>query len=397
MFSPEDGPAFIVLTDGNFDLHQQGSADQRRFKKRVEEAVKKNLPGVIARENIILSDGEKIIKIPIHDIELPHFRHGKNDKGRYPGEIGVGQGSGQPGRVIGGVDSDGSGKGKGAGNLPGIDYFEADYTIDELAGYVYESLGLPFIKPKPQHEIESEDVNFSDIRKKGPISNLDKRRTIKENLLRNALAGHPRFSNISEDDLRFKTWETTTKPQTRAVVLAMRDVSSSMGEFEKYITRSLYFWAVRYLRSQYDNVDIVFITHHTDAKEVNEDTFFNLGESGGTRASSAYKLALDIMKERYPSALWNRYPLHVSDGDNWGELDNSQCLKYVQDMLNKEDCSAFGYFEIRKHGMSSLSTLMSAFQTFSNPHLITARINKNEDVYPALQQFFDPKKQDVVN
>ena len=72
----------------------------------------------------------------------------------------------------------------------------------------------------------------------------------------------------------------------------MRDVSGSMGDFEKYISRAFYFWMVRFLRTKYSTVQIVFITHHTEAKEVDEETFFSLGESGGTRVSSAYQLCL---------------------------------------------------------------------------------------------------------
>ena len=91
-----------------------------------------------------------------------------------------------------------------------------------------------------------------------------------------------------------------------------------MGEFEKYITRSFYFWMVRFLRQKYDHVRIVFITHHTEAREVDEDSFFKLGESGGTRVSSAYQLAVDVIKERFDPQFWNIYPFHFSDGDNWG-------------------------------------------------------------------------------
>ena len=72
-----------------------------------------------------------------------------------------------------------------------------------------------------------------------------------------------------------------------------------MGEFEKYIARSFYFWMVRFLRTKYNNVQIVFISHHTEAKEVTEEEFFHKGESGGTQVSSAYELALQIIQERY--------------------------------------------------------------------------------------------------
>ena len=145
-----------------------------------------------------------------------------------------------------------------------MDYYEAEITVEELAALVFADLGLPFLKPKGRQEIESETVRFNEIRKRGIMSNLDKKRTIGENLRRNARLGQPGFFGLSNDDLRFKTWERDVKYETNAVVIAMRDVSGSMGEFEKYITRSFYFWMVRFLRTKYNHVRIVFLTHHTD-------------------------------------------------------------------------------------------------------------------------------------
>src|SRR5690606_36119176 len=98
-------------------------------------------------------------------------------------------------------------------------------------------LGLPDLRPKSRREIVSEDVRFNDLRKKGIFANLDKRRTILENIKRNALQGEPRFSGIKNDDLRFRTWDQEVRHEVAAVVIAMRDVSGSMGEFEKFITR----------------------------------------------------------------------------------------------------------------------------------------------------------------
>ena len=47
---------------------------------------------------------------------------------------------------------------------------------------------------------------------------------------------------------------------------------------------------------------MVFIRHHTVAKEVDEEEFFHSRETGGTVVSSALELMHDIMRERYPSA-----------------------------------------------------------------------------------------------
>ena len=273
--------------------------------------------------------------------------------------------------------------------MPGIDYYEAEITVDELAALVFEDLGLPFLKPKGHAIVESEDVRFDEVRKTGPMSNLDKRRTIRENLMRNAQGRPAGFGGLTNDDLRFKTWERHIREESNAVVIAMRDVSGSMGEFEKYITRSFYFWMVRFLRTRYTQVQIVFVTHHTEAQEVDEDTFFNLGESGGTKVSSAYQLALDIANERYPASEWNTYPFHFSDGDNWGEVDNQRCLDLVKALLDRSN--AFGYGEIQEGGRRSPSTLMSAFGQIRDPHFIGVTITRKEDVYPALKQFFSTR------
>jgi hypothetical protein len=232
-------------------------------------------------------------------------------------------------------------------------------------------------------------VRFDEIRRKGVMSNLDKRRTLLENLRRNAVHGDPHLRGISNDDLRFRTWERRPRPESSAVVIAMRDVSGSMGEFEKYISRSFYFWMVRFLRTRYETVQIVFITHHTEAKEVDEEAFFNLGESGGTKVSSAYQLASDIVAERYDPSQWNIYPFHFSDGDNWGEMDNQRCLELVRALLEKS--AAFGYGEIQEGGRRSNSTLMSAFDAVQDERFIRVTIASKEEVYPALRTFFAPR------
>jgi len=217
------------------------------------------------------------------------------------------------------------------------------------------------------------------------MANLDKKRTIKENLKRNASHGDPTFHGINSDDLRFKVWEKTKLLQSNAVVIAMMDVSGSMGEFEKYIARSFYFWMVRFLRTKYNNVQIVFISHHTEAKEVTEEEFFHKGESGGTQVSSAYELALQIIKERFNPDDWNIYPFHFSDGDNlpW---DNDRCVQLVTRLM--ELCNIFGYGEIREGHYRSPSTLMSAYNKINDKKFNSVTISDKKEVYPALRKFF---------
>jgi len=380
----------VSLSRHDWSLHRKAPADQARHNEKVKEAIKSNLADIVAEEAIITSDGNKVVKVPIRSLELPHFRYDTNRKDH----LGQGNGDSQVGDVIGQAPGQaGPGKGKGAGDLPGVDYFDAEVTIDELADIMFEDLALPNLEQKQAQQIESTVIRFNDIRKSGPMSSLDKKRTILENIRRNAKMGMPKVGGIKNDDLRFKTWTEDVRFENNAVIIAMRDVSGSMGEFEKYISRSFYFWMVKFLRRKYNQVQIVFITHHTEAKEVDEQTFFTLGESGGTKVSSAYRLALDIIAQRYNPHDWNIYPFHFSDGDNWGETDNRLCVDLVHEMLQK--CNVFGYGEIRQGGYGSLSTLMSAFQNVKDPKFIGVTIEDKSGVYPALRQFFSPRQSGV--
>ncbi len=382
----------VSLSKQDWSLHRKGPIDQARHNQKVKEAIKKNLADIVSEEAIITADGNKVVKVPIRSLDLPHFRFDN----RRNQQSGQGNGNSKVGDVIGGSDQQGQGPGKGrkAGDQAGIDYYEAEITLDELAALVFEDLGLPNLEDKGKAEVTSPDVRFNEVRKHGPMSNLDKRRTLLENLRRNARDGHAVVGGVNNDDLRFKTWVPDIRQETNAVVIAMRDVSGSMGEFEKYISRSFYFWMVRFLRTKYDHVQIVFVTHHTEAKEVDEEAFFNLGESGGTKVSSAYQLALDIIHDRYPPALWNIYPFHFSDGDNWGEVDNQRCLDLVRQMLTM--CNLFGYGEIQEGGRRSISTLMSAFQHLDDPKFSGVTITSKEDVLPALRKFFSTRGEAVA-
>ena len=543
-----------TISHHDWSLHRKGSIDQERHKQKIREAIKKNLGDIVSEESIILSDGKKVIKVPIRSLEEYRFRY---DPGRQQ-HAGEGDGKSKVGDVVASEPRPGRGKRGSAGNEPGVDYYEADVTVDELAAMIFEDLGLPFLEEKKMAEMESETIRFNDVRKVGPLANLDKKRTIRENIKRNAAKGNPHFGGIKDDDLRFKTWEKTVKYQSNAVIIAMMDTSgchtaghhiemadgsykdvseiavgdevaclnletlekttshvvetftktashtlairtedawlrataehryfvydepsnqiiekhagelvagdklirvsgfesdvssgtllrtgmagrtatlvreatsakmaqrglvvsavksisrieepiqvydfgvaehhnyiidgmlshNSMGEFEKYIARSFYFWMVRFLRTKYNNVKIVFISHHTEAKEVSEEEFFTHGESGGTQVSSAYELALQIIGERFNPDDWNIYPFHFSDGDNlpW---DNERCVGLVQQLM--ERCNIFGYGEIREGHYRSPSTLMSAFNKIQDRKFISVTISDKTEVYPALRRFF---------
>jgi sporulation protein YhbH len=377
-------PLFIVSRE-DWSLHRKGYQDQTRHQQKVREAIKQNLPDLVTEENIITQHNRQIIKVPIRSLDEYRFRYNYN-KSKH---VGQGDGDSQVGDVLGTDPSaQGQGKGEGAGDQPGDDYYEAEISMEELQSMLFEDLELPHLEEKQKDNIQDEDVRFTDIRKKGIMSNIDKKRTILENLRRNANSGHPGIYRISPDDLRFKTWEEIVIPRSNALIIAMMDTSGSMGSFEKYIARSFFFWMTRFLRTKYEKVEIVFIAHHTEAKEVTEEEFFTKGESGGTICSSAYQKALEIIDRRYPPANYNIYPFHFSDGDNLTS-DNERCVKLIEQLLQR--CNMFGYGEVNQYNRSS--TLMSAYRHIQIPKFQHCIIREKGEVYKALRTFFTKPKE----
>lgn len=378
----------MSIQRNDWSLQRKGIIDQERHKERVREAIRKNLGSIVSNEAIILSDGKRTVKVPMRALDEYKFRFDYRKKKH----IGQGDGKTRVGDVIGRESQPGQGTGGQAGQEAGAEYYEAEVNIDEIAALIFEDLHLPFLQEKSQRAVQSRKTRFNEIRRTGVIANLDKRRMILENIRRNAREGiGARFSNIKKEDLRFKTWEEVMRYESNAVVIAMIDVSGSMGEFKKYIARSFYFWMVRFLRTKYDNVDIVFISHHTEAKEVSEEQFFTQGESGGTVVSSAYQLALEIINQRYKPTDWNIYPFHFSDGDNYYS-DNEEAVRLADELIST--CNLFGYGEIGEEGSSSYrrssGALLSIFndRLKSKEHFVGVRIDDKDQVYPALKQFF---------
>jgi len=240
-------PLFIVSRE-DWSLHRKGYQDQTRHQQKVREAIRQNLPDLVTDESIILSDGKQIVKVPIRSLDEYHFRYNYNKRKH----VGQGDGNSKVGDVVG-VDPSsaaGPGKGEGAGDQPGDDYYEAEINLEELENMLFEELELPDLKEKQKDRLTSREIVFNDVRKKGLMSNIDKKRTILENLRRNAANGYPGIRGISPDDLRFKTWNEVQKPHSNALIIAMMDTSGSMGTFEKYIARSFFSgWCVFCARS----------------------------------------------------------------------------------------------------------------------------------------------------
>ena len=377
-------PNTIIDSDFPFDICNRGTRDERRHNKRVNDAVRKQIKNVIGQQDIITSEGNKKVKVKLKDLDLHHFRHNKD---RYD-QVGRDEFDDlDEGEVIY-KPEEGDGKKDKAGDEPGEELYEAEYTIDELVDIMFEELELPDLDETKKTELVSEVLEWTDIRQKYGIDGLvDRKRTILSNILRKSKIKQKNVIPIIPDDLRYRTWDITTEKYSNAVVFFLMDKSGSMIEEKIYAVKALYFWIAQFLRRKYDKVVIKFIAHDYDARELKEKEFFTIAETGGTRISAAYQLCKDIIEKQYPAAIWNIYCFHASDGDSFN--DEKECVQLVKDIL-KLGTKLFAYTEINidSHNDSDSELMDRLTHAMKKEHnILVARINEMSDVVETLKIF----------
>jgi len=317
-------------------------ADHARFRHIVRGKIKENLKRFITKGEILGKKGKDVVSIPLPQIQIPRFRYGHKQTG------GVGQGDGEVGTVLapGSVEGEGAGQ---AGSDPAEHVLEVDITIDELAEILGEELELPRIEPRGKHRLEAEKSRYTGVHRVGPESLRHFKRTYKAALKRQIASGtydasRPIVIPIREDR-RYRSWKVAWIPESNAVIVYIMDVSGSMGEEQKEMVRIESFWIDTWLQSQYDGLEVRYITHDAAAREVDRHTFFHTRESGGTMISSAYKLCAEIIDADYSSGEWNIYPFHFSDGDNWSTDDTKACMELLKERI-LPFVNQFGYGQV---------------------------------------------------
>jgi len=193
---------------------------------------------------------------------------------------------------------------------------------------------------------------------------------------------------IDTFDLRYNHRVKEPTPTTRAVMFCLMDVSGSMNEERKDIAKRFFILLYLFLTRTYENIDVVFIRHHTTAKEVDEEEFFYSRETGGTVVSSALELMHEIILERYPTSDWNIYAAQASDGDNW-EGDSPTCRELLVNQI-MPCVQYYAYVEITAYEHQSLWREYEKVKTnFSN--FAIQDISGLSSIYPVFRELF--KKQ----
>jgi uncharacterized sporulation protein YeaH/YhbH (DUF444 family) len=340
--------------------------DVERFRQIIRGRLKEGLKDYMSQDGIKVygKEGRHKITVPLPHIDLPRFVYGQKGGG-------VGQGAG-----------DGE-----AGNDPAENPLEVNVSLEEMAELLGEELELPRIEPKGKSEITVDSKKYRSIRTTGPESLRHFKKTYREALKRQISSGdydpdNPCIVPI-KDDKRYRSSKPITIPHNQAVIIYMMDVSGSMGMHQKEMARLTSFWIDLWLRSQYKHIRSRYIIHNTDAKEVDQHTFYHTMEGGGTRIASAYELARDLIKGEHPPADWNIYLFQYSDGDDWGGGSSEQACNIIADLL--PGLNQISYCQVRERG-DFMNVVEKRFAD-EEKVVITTAFEKNQ-ILDAIKAFF---------
>ncbi|MNQ80139.1 hypothetical protein D3C85_951050 [compost metagenome] len=372
-----------------------------------------------------MEHGEQI-SIPGRDIDEPVLHHGRGGRQTivHPGNKEFTAGDRIP-RPSGGGGGRGGGKASNSGE--GMDDFVFQITQEEFLDFMFEDLALPNLVKKHLTGMDSFKTVRAGISSEGTPARLNIVRTLRSaHARRIALSGSSRnhlrelkaelerlkreepdnFSDIREVeeqiaglrarierlpfldtfDLKYNLLVKQPNPTSKAVMFCLMDVSGSMTQATKDIAKRFFILLYLFLKRSYDKIEVVFIRHHTSAKEVDEQEFFYSRETGGTIVSSALKLMQEVLAERYPVNEWNIYAAQASDGDNWND-DSPVC----RDILMRQIMpfvQYFSYVEITPREHQALwheyEQVSEAFpDSFAQQQIVSAA-----DIYPVFRELF---------
>jgi uncharacterized protein len=377
--TPEGGPGDA----GWYDLFSRGARDWLRHNDKVRDAVKQHLPQIVAGADV-LSGGATTVRVPVRMLE--HYRF----KLRPPGEQqGVGQGQAKPGDRIGRPQQESENQRGQGGNEDGGIQYTLEFRIDDIVDWLWEEMQLPNLEAKAGKSRE-DDWTREGWDRRGARSRLDRRRSMKESIKRRgvqASAGQDSPS-FTDDDLRYRQLAKREQPATQAVVILLLDVSGSMGERERQISKTFFFWAIQGLRRQYRELELVFVAHTSEAWEFQEEEFFRVSGTGGTVASAGLHKVREIIDERFSPSQYNVYLFYASDGENFPS-DQPQAMAALENIA--KDCNYAGFLEVAPlAGTMPDSEIGKLFVDLArrDEKVGAFRVNGTDDIWNAVRHFF---------
>ncbi len=420
------------IIDRRLNTKNKSTVNRQRFLRRYRKHIKKAVSESVNSRSIKEIDRGEQISIPSKDLGEPIFHHGQGGANNrvLPGNKEFVQGD-QISRPPSGGGGGGSGEGA-SDQGEGMDDFVFQITQDEFLDFMFEDLELPNLVKRQLAGSEEFRMRRAGIANEGSPGKINivrslrsanarrialtsgKRKKLKvleeelnqeENLdpaLRNSKkietlqetistlrAKIKRVPWLDDFDLKYNLHVKDPQPRSKAVMFCIMDVSGSMTQATKDIAKRFFILLYLFLQRNYERTEVVFIRHHTCAKEVDEEEFFYSRETGGTIVSSALKLMKDILEERYPVSEWNIYGAQASDGDNWND-DSSVCSDLlINDLLPK--LQYYSYIEITPREHQALWEEYAEVQTSHSDVFAMQQIVDTGDIYPVFRELFQKK------
>ena len=396
------------------------SGNRRKFLRRYKDHIKDSIDRTIERTKIKDIQKNRKVRIPSDGLDEPYYYH-DGDTGTRNKVL-----SGNDKYVTGDkIDKppSGQGKGGGAGNgEDGEDEFEFLLTKKEFIDILFEDMALPnYVKESIAQDFKTRRVR-AGYTTEGVISQLNIKKTFEQAMARRMShrgAEEERIANAKTDeereeleknrtkppflddiDLRYNNYDQVKYPVRQAVVFCVMDVSGSMSEDLKDLAKRFFLLLYLFIERQYDNIDIRFIRHTTEAREVDEEEFFYGRENGGTYVSPAFSLINSIVEEEYDYRKTNIYIAQASDGDNWPEdngnliniLDNTilaktQYLAYLQVGHKYDDERYFPFLLATGEKFMDLSAIYAPLVE-KYKHFNQTKASEKDEIFPALKGLF---------
>ena len=415
------------VIDRRLNGKNKSTVNRQRFLRRYRDHIKKAVEEAVSRRSITDMEHGEQISIPSRDIDEPVWHHGRGGRQTiiHPGNKEFSAGERIPRPSAGGGGRSGQGKASNSGER--MDDFVFQITQEEFLDFMFEDLALPNLVKKHLAGMDSFKTVRAGISNEGTPARLNIVRTLRSaHARRIALSGSSRshlrelkaelerlkreepdnFGDIREleekiaglrarierlpfldtFDLKYNLLVKQPKPTSKAVMFCLMDVSGSMTQATKDIAKRFFILLYLFLKRSYEKIEVVFIRHHTSAKEVDEQGFFYSREAGGTIVSSALKLMQEVLAARYPVSEWNIYAAQASDGDNWN--DDSPVCRYILIRQIMPFVQYFSYVEITPREHQALwheyEQVAEAFpDSFAQQQIVSAA-----DIYPVFRELF---------
>jgi sporulation protein YhbH len=367
---------------GWYDLFSRGARDWLRHNDKVRAAVRQHLPQIVSGADV-LSGGASTVRVPVRMLEHYRFKLRSSNE-----QQGVGQGQAKPGDRIGRPQEGDDKRGQG-GNEDGTIQYTLEFRIDDIVDWLWDEMQLPNLEAKAGRAKE-DDWTREGWDRRGARSRLDRRRSMKESIKRRGVqsAGGAESPAFTDDDLRYRQLAKREQPAMQAVVILLLDVSGSMGERERQISKTFFFWAIQGLRRQYRHLDLVFVAHTSEAWEFQEEEFFRVTGTGGTVASAGLKKVREVIDARYSPSQYNVYLFYASDGENFPS-DQPQARTALEELAG--DCNYAGFLEVAPlAGAAPDSEIGKLFVDLSHDddRVGAYRVSGTEDIWNAVRHFF---------